>query len=268
MIGMLKETFGTSKPIIGMVHFPPLPGSPLYNPNVSLSEISDLALKEASMLMRLGYNGIVFSNEGDRPYLRNVSKYTVAVMARLIEKVISKIGVPFGVSVLADPEAAISVAEAVEANFVRTFLSWVYVGDWGIVDPDAGKLQRLKASLHGKCKIFANVSGHTTPLGERSIGDITTGAAFFGLADAICLAGTTAGKPVSESDILEAKNHSAGKPVFVGTGVNMDNIKQMLELSDGIIVGTSIKKNGSTFNPIDEERAKALIEKAKKCIGE
>ncbi len=33
---------------------------------------------------------------------------------------------PFGVSVLADPLAAISVAEAVEATFVRTFLSWVY----------------------------------------------------------------------------------------------------------------------------------------------
>ncbi|GAB4319895.1 BtpA/SgcQ family protein [Pseudothermotoga elfii] len=268
MTEMLKEMFGSSKPIIGMVHFPPLPGSPLYNPNVTLNEISDQALKEASILMKLGYNGIVFSNEGDRPYLRNVSKYTVAVMARLIEKVVSKVKIPFGVSVLADPEAAISVAEAVEANFVRTFLSWVYVGDWGIVDPDAGNLQRIKASLHGKCKIFANVSGHTTPLGGRSIGDITTGAVFFGLADAICLAGTTAGKPVSESDILEARDHSAGKPVFVGTGVNVNNIERMLELSDGIIVGTSIKKNGNTFNPIDEERARILIEKAKKCIKE
>ena len=28
---MLKETFGAAKPIIAMVHFPPLPGSPQYD---------------------------------------------------------------------------------------------------------------------------------------------------------------------------------------------------------------------------------------------
>ena len=27
----VKEIFNTEKPIIGMVHFPPLPGSPLYD---------------------------------------------------------------------------------------------------------------------------------------------------------------------------------------------------------------------------------------------
>ncbi len=28
---MLQETFGTKKPIIAMVHFPPLPSTPLYD---------------------------------------------------------------------------------------------------------------------------------------------------------------------------------------------------------------------------------------------
>ena len=28
---MLKDTFGSAKPIIAMVHFPPLPGTPLYD---------------------------------------------------------------------------------------------------------------------------------------------------------------------------------------------------------------------------------------------
>ncbi len=50
--------------------------------------------------------------------------------------------------------------------------------DWGIVDPDAGKLQRLKASVHGKSKVFANVSGHTVSLGDRSLGDIIRGSVF------------------------------------------------------------------------------------------
>lgn len=266
-MSLLNELFGTDKPIIGMVHFLPLPGSPLYDPKITLKDIEEMALKDAMILQKLGYDGMIFSNEGDRPYLRDVSKYTVAVMARLIEKITSKVKLPFGVSVLADPRAAVSVAEAVEANFVRTFLSWVYVGDWGIVDPDAGELQRLRMAVHGKAKVFANVSGHTSPLGNRSLGDITRGAVFFGLADAICLAGTTAGVAVSKEDILEAKANSAGKPVLVGTGVNINNIEEMLSLADGVIVGTSIKKDGYTFNSIDEDRAKMFLTKAREVRG-
>ncbi|MBC7123724.1 MAG: BtpA/SgcQ family protein [Pseudothermotoga sp.] len=267
-MSLLHELFGREKPVIGMVHFPPLPGSPLYDPKKTLADIRDQALRDAQILEKLGFDGMIFSNEGDRPYLRDVGKYTVAVMARLIEQIVSHVKLPFGVSVLADPIAAISVAEAVEAAFVRTFLCWVYVGDWGIVDPDAGSIQRLRASVRGKCKVFANVSGHTSPLGNRSIGDLTRGSVFFGLADAVCLAGSTAGMPVNEADIIEAKNNSDGRPVLVGTGVNAQNLSRMLSISDGIIVGTSIKKDGNTFNPIDELRAKEFIDEVKRIRGD
>jgi predicted TIM-barrel enzyme len=65
-----------------------------------------------------------------------------------------------------------------------------------MVDPDAGKLQRLKASINGEFKVFANISGHTEPLGGRRLEDIARGAVKFGLADAVCLAGTTAGSEI------------------------------------------------------------------------
>ncbi len=86
-MGLMLELFGTEKPVIGMVHFPPLPGSPLYDQRMSLSDIKEIALRDAKILEKLGYDGMIFSNEGDRPYLRDVSKYTVAVMARLIEQI-------------------------------------------------------------------------------------------------------------------------------------------------------------------------------------
>lgn len=262
-MGILADVFGVDKPIIGMVHFPPLPQSPLYDRSMSLKDIARIALQDARTLCDMGYDGILFSNEGDRPYLRSVSKYTVAVMARLIEQIISQVKIPFGVSVLADPVATISVGGAVEAHFVRIFLSWVFVADWGIVDPNAGKLQRLRGSIGATCKVFANVSGHTSPLGNRSIGDIVRGAVVFGLADAVCVAGPTAGIPVNEREIIEAKENACGKPVLVGTGVNIENIETMLSIADGVIVGTSIKINGYTFNPIDPARAKLLIDKAR-----
>lgn len=266
-MALLSELFGKSKPIIGMVHFPPLPLSPLYDPKTTLKDIAQAALRDAQILADLGYDGMLFSNEGDRPYLRDVGKYTVAVMTRLIEQITSRVRLPFGISVLADPEAAISIAEAVEATFVRIFLSWVFVSDWGIVDPDAGKLQRLRVSLGGKSRVFANVSGHTSPLGDRSIGEIARGAVMFGLADAICVAGSTTGIAPTDKEILEAKENALGKPVLVSSGVSVENIGTFLSIADGVIVGTSIKIDSYTFNPIDISKAKALIREAQKFRG-
>jgi predicted TIM-barrel enzyme len=130
-----------------------------------MKALRDTALRDTEALMKAGFDGVVFSNEGDRPYLSTVAPVTVAAMARLIAEASKLCDKPFGLSVLADPEAAISVGTAVEADFVRIFLSWVFVGDWGIVDPCAGKLLRLKSSVHGNMKIVANISGHTEPLG-------------------------------------------------------------------------------------------------------
>lgn len=260
----MKTIFHTDKPVIGMVHFLPLPDSPLYDPEGGIQQILRSAQNDADILVRSGFDGIIFSNEGDRPYLRSVSKHTCALMSRLIFQIVSNFDIPFGVSVLADPEAAISVGSAVEATFVRTFLSWVYVADWGIVDPDAGKLQRLKNHLHAnKLKIFANISGHSTPLSPRSIADIAKGAVFFGLADAICLAGTTAGAEVSEENILQAKQGVKNIPVIIGTGVTPNNLERMLEIGDGVIVGTSLKYEEKTFKAIDPERVKVFMKRVR-----
>jgi len=262
-VNVLEEMFGVKKPIIGMVHFPPLPGSPLYDSKGGMKKIMDVTLRDTEALLEAGFDGVSFSNEGDRPYLANVPMITVAAMSVLISEATKAVERPFGLSVLADPEAAISIGTAVRANFVRIFLSWVYVGDWGIVDPDAGKLQRLKTSIGGEFKVFANISGHTEPLGGRRLEDIARGAVKFGLADAVCLAGTTAGSEIPEQDLIGAREGSVGRPVIIGTGTTIDNVEKMLTLGDGIIMGTSVKVDGDTFKPVDPKRAKEFMDKAK-----
>ena len=259
------EKFGVPrKPVFGMVHFLPLPGSPLYDPQGGVERIQETARKDAESLVSAGFDGFMFSNEGDRPYLSDVSKHTVAIMARLVSEVASKFGKPFGVSVLADPMAAISVGAAVGADFVRIFLSWVYASDWGIVSPDAGKLQRYRAGLAPAPAVFSNVSGHTEPLGGRSIFDIARGAIKFGLTDAVCLAGTTAGSEIEAEEIRQAREAAAGEtPVIIGTGVGLNNIERMFPLGDGFIVGTSLKQEGDTFKPIDPARAEEFMRKMK-----
>ncbi|MDR1620800.1 MAG: BtpA/SgcQ family protein [Synergistaceae bacterium] len=263
-MGLLKQMFGVEKPILGMVHFPPLPGSPLYDESGGVQKIRDTAMRDAEALTKAGFDGLSFSNEGDRPYLPHVDKITVAVMSSVISEVASHFKVPFGLSVLADPEAAIAIGAATGAHYVRIFLSWVFVGDWGIVDPGAGALQRFRRNSFGmKTKVFANISGHTEPLGGRSLKDIAAGAVKFGLADALCLAGTTAGSPVSEEDLTQAREGSFGAPIIAGTGVNIDNAERMLRLSDGAIMGTSVKIDGDTFKPVDPVKASAFMKKAK-----
>ena len=265
---VLENIVASKKPVFGMVHFPALPGTPMYEEAGGLKKIRDIAFRDAENLAKAGFDGFMFSNEGDRPYLSDVTKYTVAVMSRLVADIAGQFKKPFGVSVLADPIAALSVGAAVESDFVRIFLSWVFASDWGIVSPDAGALQRYRAQVKPAPAVFANVSGHTAPLGDRSIFDIAKGAIKFGLADAVCLAGTTAGSEIDVSEIKQARDAAAGKtPVVIGTGVSVGNIEKMYPLGDAFIVGTSLKEDGDTFNPIDPVRAKAFMDRFKAMRG-
>ena len=51
----LDKIFTKKKPIIGMVHLRPLPGSPLYDPTVmGMNKILEIAREEAKMLEDAG----------------------------------------------------------------------------------------------------------------------------------------------------------------------------------------------------------------------
>ncbi len=48
------EVFKSRKPVIGMVHLPPLPGSPRYD-GESMADIADTAVQEALKLKTAGF---------------------------------------------------------------------------------------------------------------------------------------------------------------------------------------------------------------------
>ena len=85
----------------------------------------------------------------------------------------------------------------------------------------------------------------------------------FGLADAVCLAGTTAGSEIAEEDLRGARRGAGDAPVIAGTGVSVENAERMLSLADGVIMGTSIKVGRDTFKPVDPEKAAEFIRRAK-----
>lgn len=260
----LEERFGVRRPVIGLVHFPPTPGQPLYDERGGLAKIRDSALRDAEALAAAGVDGFLFANEGDRPYRTEAPAATVATMAAMIPQVIREYPKPFGVAVLADPLAAMSIAAGVGATFIRGFLTWTYVSDWGLIIPKAPELLALRRHLDaGDVRILANLTGHSVPMERRSVGQLARGAAMVGLADALCLSGDTAGSPIAASDIEECRAATT-LPVVIGSGASVENIGRLLPLADATLVGTSVKVDGSTFNPVDPARARKFMDEVRR----
>jgi hypothetical protein len=66
------------KPVIGMIHLQPLPGSPGYGGD--LARIRDAALRDAAALADGGIHGLMLENFGDVPFFPGrVILYTVSI---------------------------------------------------------------------------------------------------------------------------------------------------------------------------------------------
>jgi len=80
------------------------------------------------------------------------------------------------------------------------------------------------------------------------------------LADVILVSGKMAGAEAELSTIRDIKSH-IDVPVLVNTGVKPENVQEYLSVADGAIVGSSLKVDGYTWNPVDPERVKMLMKK-------
>ena len=97
----------------------------------------------------------------------------------------------------------------------------------------------------------------------RSTSDKAESAVFSSLADAICVSGKITSKEVNLNDLEETKK-MVKVPVFANTGVNIDNIEEILKISDGCVIGSSLKYEGNTWNSVDPNRVNLFMEKVNK----
>jgi predicted TIM-barrel enzyme len=54
-------------------------------------------------------------------------------------------------------------------------------------------------------------------------------------------------------------------PVLLNTGAKAETIAQYLKFADGCIVGSSLKVDGYTWNPVDPDRAKRFVDAARQA---
>ncbi|AFK22629.1 BtpA/SgcQ family protein [Pyrococcus sp. ST04] len=245
-----------NKPLIGVVHLGPLPGSPRYSGN--LEEVIERAIKDAKTYEEAGFDGVIVENYMDYPFGKTIGKETLAAFSIVAREVKREISIPLGINVLRnDCIAAYSIAYAVRADFIRVnVLTGVAFTDQGIIEGCARDLALLKSKLPANILILADVhvkhAVHFSSFEDSLLDTVERGG-----ADAVIITGARTGSPPDIEVVRRAKN-LIDVPVVVGSGVTLDNIGIFLRYSDGIIVGTWVKEGGVTENPVSLKRAKSL----------
>ena len=114
-------------------------------------------------------------------------------------------------------------------------------------------------------RVFANITPEfASPLGKRSVAQRARSVVVSTLPDAVLISGPMAGSEPDVSILREAKEAIGGEmPLFLNTGATKENISQFLPIADGVIVGSSLKVGGYTWNPVDPGRVEQFMEKVK-----
>jgi membrane complex biogenesis BtpA family protein len=222
-------------------------------------------LDDAAALVEGGVDGLMLENFGDTPfYPERVPPEVVACMTRVAREVRQRFDAPLGVNVLRnDGCAAIAVAHAAGAAFVRVnVLCGARLTDQGLIHGVAHGLLRQRALLNATdIRILADVNvKHSVPLGPpQPVRQEVTDVIERGGADAVIVSGAGTGEATDAAELAEVKEAAGQTPVLVGSGVTAETIRALLAHADGAIVGTWLKVDSVTTNPIDPKRVAELM---------
>ncbi|WP_132058951.1 BtpA/SgcQ family protein [Halorussus amylolyticus] len=260
------DAIGADNPVVGMVHLGPLPAAPKFDGD--FRAVREAALRDARRLESGGVDALMVENFGDAPfYPDDVPKHVVASMTRVATELREAVDLPIGINVLRnDAAAALSVAAAADAALVRVN---VHVGarvtDQGIVEGQAHETVRLRERLDSDVAILADLDvKHSAALAERPLdAEAVAEPIERGLADGVVVSGAGTGHAVATDHleaVVEARDGAnIDAPVLVGSGTTTENVADLLDIADGVIVGTALKEGGETTAPVDEVRVEELV---------
>nr|CAD2143193.1 unnamed protein product [Meloidogyne enterolobii] len=260
--------------LIGMIHLPALPGTPKHV--MPVEQIVEKVQKETEIYLKSELDGIIIENMHDLPYQKfdeNIGPEICSWMTKSCLECLNILGNKrnkflLGIQVLAGAnKTAIAVAHASGFNFIRAE-SFVFghLADEGWMDGCAGNLLRYRKMI-GAEDIGIIVDIKKKHCSHSITKDIniaqTANAAEFFLADGIILTGNSTGQEASVLDLEDVNKECPSLPIFIGSGINENNINKFKN-ADGFIVGSYFKKGGYWGNEIDLEKVLKLNEKVKK----
>ena len=241
-----RERFSSARPLIGVIHLPPLPG---YPESPGLAAVIAHARAELATYRVGGLDGVLVENEYDRPHRVEAGRETIAVMTAVTRALVEAAGrLPVGIEILLnDPEASLAVALASEADFIRTdyFADEMSRPVHGAMRIAPEQVIAYRARIGAeRVLVLADIQvKYAEMIAPRSLGESARAACEAG-ADAIVVTGTRTGEAPSPHEVLAAREGAGDCPVLVGSGLAPANARELLAVADGAIVGTSLMHEG------------------------
>jgi membrane complex biogenesis BtpA family protein len=251
--------------LAGVIHLPPLPGSP--RSALPSEDCVKAAAADAHALAQAKFDAIVVENFGDTPFFaEKVPAITVAAMTACALAVRDAApGLALGINVLRnDAEAALAVAAATGARFVRINVhTGARVTDQGVVSGKAADTLRLRRALGAeKVAIWADVDvKHSSPLGPpRPLADEVEDLVKRGMADVVLVTGEATGKAVDTTKLGAVKAAAGNTRVLVASGASIATLPTLSACSDGVVVGSALRVGRAAGQPIDAALAFAFAD--------
>jgi uncharacterized protein len=248
--------------LVGVIHLPPLPGSP--RSAAGCAEIARGAAADATVLRDAGFDLAVIENFGDAPFFgEQVPPVTVSAMTACAVAVRDACPHwPFGINVLRnDALAALAIASVVGASCIRIN---VHVGarvtDQGTVQGRAAETLRTRRALGAESvALWADVDvKHSAPLAARDVALEAEDLVARGLADVVLVTGDGTGRTVDEDKLRRVRAASRGVPVLAASGTLEDALPRLAALCDGVVVGSALRTDGRPGGPVDGSKAGAF----------
>lgn len=261
----LQTLFAAPKPIIGMVHSLPLPGSAQFKHH-TLDEVYAFGVEEARRLKAGGVDGLLLENAGDIPFAKpeDIGPETVATMAVLGRMIREETGLPLGIITVANAALqALAIAHACGAQFVRVN-QWAnaYIANEGYIEGAAAKASRYRSWIGADdVMIFADVHvkhGSHAIVADRSLAEQARDVEFFN-ADVLIATGSRTGDATTIEEVIGIADH-VSLPVIVGSGLTPHNCHELLAVADGAIVGSSLKIEERMHSPVDVDKVRRLMD--------
>jgi membrane complex biogenesis BtpA family protein len=262
----LEHLFAVAKPVIGTIHVLPLPGAPRYAGG-PMRDVVRRAVADAVACVDGGVDGLIVENEGDIPFRKpeRVGPETVAGLTAVTVAVREAVSVPVGINCLANAVIqSLAVARATGGAFVRAN-QWAnaYVANEGIVEGAAAEALRFRGAIRGEhIRVFADVHvkhGSHAIVADRSVAEQTRDVEAFD-ADVLIATGNRTGDATRVEEVAQIKD-ATDRPVLVGSGLTSANAVSLLEVADGVIVGSALKRDGVWWNEVERPRVAALMDK-------
>jgi len=267
------ESVGALPSLIGVIHLPALAGSPGargIHPALALERAGAWALAEARTFEKAGFDGLILENFGDSPFYKSqVPPETISSLAVIAAALRESTRLKLGINVLRnDAASALAIASVTGCEFIRVnVLSGVSAADQGLIEGDAARILRERDRLMSDVRILADAEvKHARSLSSQDLGISIEELFARSNADAVILTGDTTGRVISAERLRDAwaGMKALKKPVYLGSGVNAENISEFRAKIHGVIISSSLRKGGIAGAPLEPSKVRAFSQAFKK----